>query len=382
MPYSRGSIFSPELELLLSILRNSECPATTATRNWESFSTLVEHHRVAPLVQARITQRPISDFPGSQAARLGAVVSTNARRALGVAAAQIRTVRRLENAGVETLSLKGLGLALRFYGSPGGRHIGDIDLLARPTDVARADALLREDGWERVIPDFPLSPRQSEEYLRLKPEFEYRHRADTLRLDLRWKLGGLATVEDALARAVTGQFSGHSVRTLPADLEALYLFHHGARHGWYRLFWLVDVAHVLRDPGFDAEATLYAARAVDCDRALLHGAALAEELLGVSCPPAVRPTARDRPHLRRLVADARRMIARRPQKHEGVAEWLRRFAYRLRLRRRAHGRFAAAAPHLFSPTTWRTAPLPDRWFFPYDPLTPMVWIWRGLWQRP
>ena len=196
------------------------------------------------------------------------------------------------------------------------------------------------------------------------------------RVELLWRLEGLGDTPALWELAGTVQFGGQPMRTLPHELNVLYLFLHGARHGWFRLFWLVDVALLLRDPRNDWPALLARARRERLERPLLQGAALAEELLGVPCPPALRPQAKEAAQIEALVAEARRQIARPVAADEGVIEWARQLAYRVRLQATARGKFATMAPHLFSPESWRAWPLPDRWFFLYYFATPFLWVWR------
>lgn len=72
-----------------------------------------------------------------------------------VAAAQ-ELVKALLKAGVESLLLKGLSLLGVHYPQVGQRPMGDFDLLIRPSELTRADRVLRSLGW---LPDVPLPSR-------------------------------------------------------------------------------------------------------------------------------------------------------------------------------------------------------------------------------
>lgn len=375
--------FSPELRLLLALLRSALGREEDAAQapparpiDWPSFLATVQRHRVGAFLRQRAPEELVAQCPESVVAQFKTISATTTQRALAQAAEQIRLVRCLEEAGIAAMPVKGLVLAQQLYGAIGLRHVGDIDLLIRPADVARADAVLQGTGLRRTRPDFPLTARQTAEYLRLKPEFEYLRAAPPHRIELLWRLEGLPETEAVWSRAVSCSLGGHAMRTLPPDFNALYLFQHGARHGWFRLFWLVDVALLLRDAKFDWAATIVRARELGLERVLLQGAALAHALLGVEIPAALQPLPRERGIVAALVAEARRQIAREPAADEPAAEWLRQAFYRVRLKKGARAKFATMTPHLFSPLNWRTLPLPDRWFFLYYFATPFLWIWR------
>lgn len=377
--------FPPELRLLLGLLRaalgTAELPPPPAATDWTRFLALVVRHRVGAFLHARVGKRIAPDYPAHVTDRLAAIADATLQRALDHAAEQIRLVRALTDEGIGVLAVKGLVLGQQLYHGLGRRHVGDIDLLVRRRDAERADAVLQKDaGLRRTRPGFALTPRQTRAYLQVKPEFEYQRSAPAIRIELLWRLEGLppAATDDAWARAVPAQIGGHPVRTLAPDVNALYLLQHGARHAWFRLFWLVDAALLLRDPAIDWRPLAGRARGLGVERSVLQGAALAQELLGVATPAALDPPARARATIAALAAEARRQIAREPQRDEPVGEWFRQTAYRLRLPRSARARLAVIAPHLFSPLNWQTWPLPDRCFLLYYPASPLLWLWRRL----
>jgi hypothetical protein len=53
----------------------------------------------------------------------------------------------LHAAGIETMVLKGIALAVMHYSDPGDRPMDDIDVLVRPEEANRALALLAAEGW-------------------------------------------------------------------------------------------------------------------------------------------------------------------------------------------------------------------------------------------
>lgn len=373
--------FSPELRWLLVLLRSAlgRAPANIAgpaSLDWPAFIATVQRHRVGALLSHRAAGPLAAHCPPDVVRQLKAIAAANQLRALTQAAEQIRLVRTLTAAGIATLPVKGLVLAQQLYGAVGLRHVGDIDLLIRPADAERADAALRGTGLRRTRPDFPLTPRQTAEFLRVKPEFEYVRTAPPQRVELLWRLESLPDTNAVWSGAVSCALGGQPMRTLAPDLNASYLFQHGARHGWFRLFWLVDLALLLDREDLDWTVVVGRARSLGLERPLLQGAALAHELFGTKLPPAFQPTSREQPHITALVAEARRQIAREPAPDEPLGEWLRQTRYRVSLHRGSRAKLAVMRPHLFSPKNWQTLPLPDRWFFLYPPLSPILWLAR------
>lgn len=375
--------FPPEFRLLLTLLRSALSPETkpaleTGPIDGKKFIATVERHRVGAFLVHRAPKQLAALCPESVVRRLQIAANNATRRALTQAAEQIRLLRCLKGAGIETLSVKGLVLGQQLFGTIGVRHVGDIDLMVRPSDALRADAVLQEAGLRRTRPDFALTPRQAREFLRVKPEFEYRRDTSAHRIELLWRLEGLPGTESPWSNSVSCVVGGHPLRTIAPDLNAIYLCQHGARHGWFRLFWLVDAAVLLRDPNLDWDSVMTRARQLDLERALLQTASLSEELLDVPCPSALQPATDERANTFALCAEARRQITRDAAQHEDVGEWARQLSYRARLQKTARAKFFVLAPHLFSPESWRILPLPDRWFFLYYFATPFLWLWRRM----
>lgn len=381
------AINSPELRLLLSLLRvavgRPALPPVSGSNpfRWPVFVALAERHRVVPVLCARAASELAATCPPAVVSRLQQSAAANARRALALAADQIALTDALAKNGIEAIALKGTVLAQRLYGNIAARHAGDIDLLIRPADAIAADRLLLGLGLRRSRPDFPLTPGQTKKYIRFRPEFEYLRASPPLRAELLWRLELLDTNERLWAHPPEQKIGQRSLRTLPPGIEIPYLFAHGARHAWFRLFWLIDVAMVLNDPSIPWPAIVGTARAAGTERALLQGAALAEELLGVPCPPALRPQPGEHRTIAALVAEARRQIGREPREHEAAGEWLRQLHYRVHLSRRLAHKWATLTPHIVTPESWRTWPLPDRWFFLYYAAGPFLWVWRRLRPR-
>lgn len=381
--------FTPEFQLLLTLVRQGLGVAAEQGVHpavaWPDFLALVERHRLAPFLHRRAALALAAASPPGVVNAIKSSALATIQRSLRQTADQIAVTARLEAAGLEVATVKGLVLAHQHHGGIGGRHVGDIDLVVRPADVVAADALIQSGGLRRSRPDFPLTPRQTAAHLRLKPEYEYVRATPPLRLELLWRLEGLPAVDALWPRLVKVEAAGRPWRTLPPDANALYLFQHGARHGWFRLFWLIDVALLMRAAEFDCASVMDHARRHGGLRALWQGAALCEQLLGVVPPPALRPPPPHRRLVAALAAEAVRQMTRPIETHESTAEWFRQARYRARVPDTRRAQLAMLAPHLSSPLNWRTLPLPDRLFFLYTPLSPLLWLWRaarrGDWSR-
>lgn len=340
------------------------------TRGLEDASeaAMVKRHHLAPFLGHAV--------PGCGGEALARQNLENLRRALARTAALAKLGGGLDEAGIPWLTVKGPVLAADWWGGVERRRAGDLDLAVAPGRVAEADAWLRGQGWRRTKPDFELTPKQWSSYVKYRHELGYVSGEDAgISVELHWRLDGVTDLEACLARPRRVFLAGRETPTLDDERNVRYLCRHGARHGWFRLFWLLDVARAFQRPDVRWAEVLPQGAEDDCFRAVAQAARLVEELLGVPTPGGLLPAASKEDRVVRwLAAEARAQMTERRSQHRAVAVWLRQLRYRVRLEQGLGWR--AVAPHLHSPLNWKTLPLPDRCFWAYPVLGPFLWLVR------
>ena len=216
------------------------------------LAAAVARHRVPELLRSRAAELAL---PGALVEVLDAMLAGHRQRHLVHVLETARAWRLLDAAGIETLVVKGVPLAVLTTGRPDARGAGDVDLLVRPADAAAAHRLLTASGWAlhecgRIEPDM----------------WAWRHVqrwGHTLTylgagadVDLHWRLdampGAQPATPDLMARRTTVAVAGVTVPTLAAPDAFAHLAGH--REGWIWLRTLVDLRRLARDPAvFDRE---------------------------------------------------------------------------------------------------------------------------------
>lgn len=306
----------------------------------------------------------------------------NTRRSLRRVAMLLELGAGLEEAGIPWLAVKGPVLAVEWWGGPERRRAGDLDLVVPEGRIREVDAWLRGTGWRRTKPDFELTARQWREYPKVRHELGYvSEQHENLRVELHWRLEGVDDLEARLAAPHRVGVAGRVVPTLSPEVHLRYLCRHGARHAWFRLFWLLDIAKAFQREGMRWEAVLPGGAEDGSYRAVAQAAWLTEGLLGVSAPAGLLPAGRGKePVVGWLAGEARAQMEERRSQFRVVAVWARQWRYRTALEPGWAGVRAASLPHWQSPLNWPTLPLPDRWFWLYPWLSPFLWVWR-VWKR-
>src|SRR5436305_190862 len=124
---------TPESELLLSTLRGTETPAPPFA-DWRSLLAFADSHGVLPIL--------CRNYRGTLPELLKARARSQWTTTAFLASELEVLLERFCLQGLEVLPLKGPLLAQTLFGSSGLRQSDDLDLLVRPKDFSRAQALL------------------------------------------------------------------------------------------------------------------------------------------------------------------------------------------------------------------------------------------------
>lgn len=143
-----------ELAALANVVRDEldEFRTLCGTPSFDEsrFLALLQRHQLSGFVHASLDGRPARNLLSQHARErlAGAFVhqwAINERLACELR----RLTTLLAAEGCPFLLLKGLHLALAYYGSSDRRGFSDLDILVQPGDVERAIALLERDGYRR-----------------------------------------------------------------------------------------------------------------------------------------------------------------------------------------------------------------------------------------
>ncbi len=295
--------YGTELRLLLACTRKTLRPVDAERIaklchepiDWPLFLRLVARHRVGPLVWQSLKSMGHPSMPLQIQGDLRQRVEKNTLNALQQAAELVRLMRRFESASIRVLPLKGPVLALQAYETLNLRHAGDLDLLVDPASVWDADRILKDGGYVRTIPEYPLSPGQAAAFMKIRKDFGYTHPKSGIRIELHWRLSQNAwllplSLDELWPGREFVRFGSDSVAAMPRQELLLYLCAHGAHTGWFRLKWLCDIAELTGDDsGIDMSQLIARAHDLGVTRMLAQGLLLAHQVLDMPLPAALSP---------------------------------------------------------------------------------------------
>jgi hypothetical protein len=216
------------MECLLDVLRGGDTCATAGDAEWEAMLALAEEEHVLAWTAARLRAQAAGLAP-ARVERLAQIERDAEVAAFYWSCELRRLLHTFTERGIGAVPLKGPYLAERVYGDVALRGCCDLDVLIGAADLARAEAMLAELGFDAG---------EADDY----------HRAWTLRgttvelhFDVENRLAFDFDVASALARTEAGDFQGEACRRLAAEDELLFLCLHGARHRYDRLSLVLDL---------------------------------------------------------------------------------------------------------------------------------------------
>ena len=254
----------------------------------DSLPRLAEEHGVVTQLLAGLEAPDAHDAPQQvphallqslRSARKTQTVST-----LALTAELFRILELLQNAKLNPAVIKGPSLALRAYGDDATRYYGDIDLLLRHSQVARASQILTAAGFRARVPPAAMQAGKTPgQYFFRRPQsgaIIELHTERTLRYFPR-----PLPIEDFFRRQATLPLDGRLLPVLSADDEFVLISIHGAKHFWERLMWISDIAAMVHHhQELNWSRIRQSAAAVGADRMVRIALLLAERLLRVPVP--------------------------------------------------------------------------------------------------
>ncbi len=359
---------------------------SAAPINENRLIELIRKHKVASHLQLCKDLPEIEKYP-KVAGFLKQASQRNQMQKLLHAKEVLSLHELMHEAGIAHAFLKGIGLSIRLYGDPAYRHSGDIDLLVAPKDARKAQQLLRESGYTPIHPASMLSDKQFRKNRSLSHHVTLVKRKQPIpfAVELHWYLTNpheafpLRT-EEALAKCISVPLANQKVPVLSPLHSLVFNAYHGSVHQWFKLFWLKDFATLISQLSHNEVKQGYQlAKALGVARSYLLAFALCHHFWHT--PQFDLPETRT---TRRLLKACLNAIETTEWKQKGLGGKLASLRYRLMLQPAWNYKFALLWRLRTHYTDWEFFPLPDKLFFLYYPLRPVLLVakvFSGFYRR-
>lgn len=347
--------------------------------DWPRFLATVRRHRIGGMANHALATR--DDVPTEVNVSLAQAAASILHVNLKSLALQQALTQHFEAASVPFLVMKGLPLCAMLFGNLKVRQSKDIDLLIDVAQLAPAEKILADLGFQRIGLGTDLTPAQAAMWINRRKHFQYEHVISKVQLELHWRdldNARMDTTQQLLRQRQWVQVTREiALPALQQDELLLSLCSHGAGHAWFRLKWLADVAVLLRQqPSADRAQLMAAARRRDLDRAVRQAITLCAMLFDVPSTGLPPETSADR-FLLQVACDA--LLAQ----DTGAGEFIPKNLLRsqLLLRREWANRLGEMRIQMTSIADWKEMPLPRALYFLYPLLRLPLWLRRRRRRR-
>ena len=201
----------------------------------------------------------------------------------------LRISKLFEENHLPWLSIKGPALSVQLYGNIAARQSGDLDILVKREDLDRAIKLISDLGYAPVVDHAKFNQAQLDFMRKCYKDETFKHTTNNIFIELHWSLENDQAAplnQAALFKTPPTIYVGNKpIYVLPDISNLLYLCAHGYRHGWYRLFWLWDIATILKNiTPEQAEDIAVSAKKHQCVKSLGQAIALSADIFSVKLP--------------------------------------------------------------------------------------------------
>jgi hypothetical protein len=309
----------PEIELLLCCARTQPSPEigqqiqTLAQQSldWSYLLQTAARHSVLPLLYQNLRTLCPEAVPKPVLSELRNFFHTNAAHNLFLTQELLKILKLFQDNDIPAIPFKGPVLAVSVYGNLAMRQFGDLDIWVDSKDFLKAIDFVQTQGYRRF---------SSQEWIRklalYKLYLEYNinecplNRFDNqVSLDIHKSITSQSfflfqlDFEHIWKRHEPISLLDTEVPNLyPEDL-LLILCVHGSKHGWEKLGWICDVAEfVLIHQEVEWTLIIEQAKKLGCERMLLMGLTLANNLLDTPLPEIVHQSIEADPKSTLLVA--------------------------------------------------------------------------------
>jgi Uncharacterised nucleotidyltransferase len=265
--------------------------------DWAALLQTADEHSLKPLLYSNLSKYCATFVPVDTLTQLQTHYDQNFQKNLYRTTELLKIVEDFETNGIAVLCFKGPTLTQMAYGNLALRQFLDLDLLVPELAVVQATHRLKSQGY---IPQYDLSDQQVFNYARLRNEHSFWNEEKQICIDLHWAIlpryySFSPDSEILWAERDRMTFASKTVETLSREHLLLFLCAHGAKHNWSCLFWICDLAELLRvSPNLDWQKIWQYEGQLGSPRMLRLGLYLAHRILSAPLPCTV---------LKALVAD-------------------------------------------------------------------------------
>jgi Uncharacterised nucleotidyltransferase len=378
--------FKLQLELLKfhSMNEKSELGKSWFTNiDWDEFLALAIHHRIFCVLYKKIKHAKSPYIPDFVVEKLEILYKRNIFKMLQLSA-ELETVNKIMiHEKIKLLLLKGPALAKSLYGDISLRTSSDLDILVPIGDLQKVEQHLQNEGYVK-----------NDYFQSVLNDWKWRHHHVTffhpiknVKIEIHWRLNpGPASepsFDELWERKKLIKLTSTPLYLLGNEDLFMFLASHGARHGWSRIRWLLDINEILKKDHLDYKSLKMISEKHKSTHLLGQSIRLTSDLLNTQVPQQLLGYK----YHKRAFHLAERTIFYLENKvnlhMDPVPEYISRYHkdYLFYIKTPLQKLFFVMSFFYPYPGDKEILPLPKRLHFLYFPLRPILWLWTKVQPR-
>lgn len=280
-----------EKELVLSILcvrlgTSISIPTITLDNIWHSAFEYSIKQRVVLLLYDYL-RRDGFELPDDLYRLMSKIYRSNSVHNLCYSAELLNITSLFADNMISCIHLKGVSLSEYLYHDLGLRPVVDLDILVQPADFSKANELLLQRGYTRMLQEDTIKGKI---HKRMTHQWPYRHEARRVLVELHRQYvpksrANRVGSERIWSRAQNMLLDGQSIQIMSPEDLLVYLSIHASKEFWGSLLQVNDLASlIVQHPNLDWSAVIGIARANHSILRVLISLALTSTLLSVPLP--------------------------------------------------------------------------------------------------
>lgn len=370
-----------ELNFILELLKDNfqieNNQALYKEIEWNDFIELSLHHRLYPVIYLKLKQLKVDIVPATVMNYLAIQYKRNTLKMLKFSAVTDKMSRLFSEHQIPLILLKGPALAHHLYGDISHRTSSDLDFLVPIDKLAETEQLLVQQGYikddyiKTVLNDWKWRHHH----------FTYIHPNQNVKVEIHWRLnpgpGKEPRFYELWERRSKSKLTAFPVFLLGKEDLFLYLISHGARHGWSRLRWLLDIQYLTKQQ-LEWKRVDLMNRKYRYHRSVGQGIYLSASLFNMELDQEMKRLMKAS-SAKKLAQQAVFYLENMVNLHtdpvpEDVARYHKSHLFALMsLQQKLIFMLSCLHPY---PEDEQTLPLPKSFHFLYFPLRPFLWAWR------
>lgn len=215
----------------------------------------------------------------------------------------INIINEFEANSIYAIPLKGPVLAYQLYGDISKRFYSDLDILIENTDLNRIERILSKHNYSLQYPYRDLSDRNTEKVLLMRDDIGFYNPKKNTYLEVHFGIYDSSFLKRDLGcilfeNPLQIDLKGNKINTLNKEEYLIYLCYHAAKHSFYRLCWLRDIASVLKKWELDHNKVLSLTEKLELQRIVSISLFLVNKYFDIIIPDTYDHFLKNRPVLR------------------------------------------------------------------------------------